>query len=516
MERKGIPTIGHDGIKYRSITEARWAEFFHRLGWEYEYEPFELKGYIPDFVLKFKEPILVEVKPEVKVLDLEKHVQKILDSGWGGEFVILGSSPDFDTMGKFGCSNGYLRDLQITLGIIYDRQLNYGVDICPLIGCTSCKSLSLSSENGSFGCRKCSSGGGSGKSHQTDLGFTTDIIRNIWVEVKNKYQWHPKKTPPTPTTAEDGKLEWIIVDDNSNEVKFKNPMSLVWGKIFEMLNWTIQYANDDMFAVDTHTGLQMIVRVTTCNTLDNLRQLFLPTDVGTLIVGDRIFKNDILGVYRKDEQSRDIICHFGCIESPCFTTKNIGGLIPTLMTHMITKECDDSKAIAIKGISTLFNGHFVKLTKYSEIEDTRCYIQYDKPSNIYRLAETIHNYEFESEINKSVEEGKGKCCVYHPKGVPTMYKSFGDLWEHLIRELDYAKNAKSYTVELLRTDCSYSGVTDGELYLYNPPKDRKIHGVYEGKCDFNKMKSVLLTYLLNPPKYDINFTVQHEIAEATS
>lgn len=61
--RPGIPTL-YNGIQFRSRLEAKWAAFFDFLGWKYEYEPFDLDGWIPDFLIKGKpRDILVEVKP---------------------------------------------------------------------------------------------------------------------------------------------------------------------------------------------------------------------------------------------------------------------------------------------------------------------------------------------------------------------------------------------------------------------------------------------------------------------
>lgn len=59
----GIPT--HlDGCLYRSRLEARWARFFGLLGWQYQYEPCDLSGWIPDFlILGRKHDTLAEVKP---------------------------------------------------------------------------------------------------------------------------------------------------------------------------------------------------------------------------------------------------------------------------------------------------------------------------------------------------------------------------------------------------------------------------------------------------------------------
>lgn len=55
-----IPTK-YAGVQFRSRLEARWAAFFDLLGFGWEYEPLDLDGYIPDFVLC--RHVLVEVKP---------------------------------------------------------------------------------------------------------------------------------------------------------------------------------------------------------------------------------------------------------------------------------------------------------------------------------------------------------------------------------------------------------------------------------------------------------------------
>lgn len=52
-------------VNYRSRLEAKWASFFTDLGWHFQYEPFDLKGWVPDFEIKTNNSkrILVEVKP---------------------------------------------------------------------------------------------------------------------------------------------------------------------------------------------------------------------------------------------------------------------------------------------------------------------------------------------------------------------------------------------------------------------------------------------------------------------
>lgn len=59
------------GRLYRSRLEARWAVFFEKIGWKYEYEPSEINGSNPDFIIQCTSEcydtkhIIVEVKPSV-------------------------------------------------------------------------------------------------------------------------------------------------------------------------------------------------------------------------------------------------------------------------------------------------------------------------------------------------------------------------------------------------------------------------------------------------------------------
>lgn len=111
-----IPTL-YNGTQFRSRLEAKWAAFFDMCGWHWEYEPFDLDGWIPDFELIGKENLLVEVKPytrldefdtakyeracagttraETEILLLGSKLETIFDDrpnypviiGWLGEFM---------------------------------------------------------------------------------------------------------------------------------------------------------------------------------------------------------------------------------------------------------------------------------------------------------------------------------------------------------------------------------------------------------------------------------------------
>lgn len=83
---KGIPTIGARGIQFRSRIEAQWANIFETLEWDWDYEPIDLQGYIPDFIIKFDgdNEILIEIKGDVNIWKEDvytPHKDKIIKSG---------------------------------------------------------------------------------------------------------------------------------------------------------------------------------------------------------------------------------------------------------------------------------------------------------------------------------------------------------------------------------------------------------------------------------------------------
>jgi hypothetical protein len=95
--RKAIPTK-YAGVQFRSRLEAKWAAFFDLLKWEWDYEPIDLKGYIPDFIVKptSDQPTLFEVKPIVWQDQSAGQsaviaAKKIDASGWPGPAIVVGA-----------------------------------------------------------------------------------------------------------------------------------------------------------------------------------------------------------------------------------------------------------------------------------------------------------------------------------------------------------------------------------------------------------------------------------------
>ena len=147
-----IPAIETEyrGVLFRSRLEAKWASFFDLVGWPWQYEPLDLKGYIPDFILTMpKGPIIVEVKPELYLEELIQYAPKIQDSGWKHESLIVGTGP-------FNIQTG-----RASLGMLDERGKGYP-DADPdahwwsnavFHKCTNCGHYSFHHEEGMFFCR---------------------------------------------------------------------------------------------------------------------------------------------------------------------------------------------------------------------------------------------------------------------------------------------------------------------------------------------------------------------------
>lgn len=93
-----IPTM-FDGRQYRSRLEARWAAFMSLCGWEHEYEPLDLNGWIPDFAIwgQAGNTVWVEIKP---VVAFPRDVAQKMEDGLpieyrerGDELLIFGTKP---------------------------------------------------------------------------------------------------------------------------------------------------------------------------------------------------------------------------------------------------------------------------------------------------------------------------------------------------------------------------------------------------------------------------------------
>ena len=231
MSTHSIPTTGIQGIRFRSRIEAQWAEMFTKLGWEWEYEPIDLNGYIPDFIIKFPyKHLLVEVKGDTDIKNIEKYADKIIKSGWNGEFLLVCSVLNDDVhshsiyLGLLGAtqythmSSCWIDEPEPCYPTIKDRDYAY------LTICDDCKKYTIYNDNYGWFCRNCGSGD-SNKSllrnriepyiyvgHKCGEFFKNffkkisepcecithkknqeyEKIKRFWVEAKNHTQWKGK------------------------------------------------------------------------------------------------------------------------------------------------------------------------------------------------------------------------------------------------------------------------------------------------------------------------------------
>lgn len=193
--RRSIPTW-YAGNLFRSRLEARWAAFFDLLGWEWVYEPLDLDGYIPDFVLtNFKRgQLLVEVKPRIT----NAAMRRIEESGWAEDALVVGAYPVIS-------GEGY--DCGAYVGQLSQRSApdpDTDADWCwgeGLLGCADfdddkdhvfCPNgFGLGHATAGYACYRC--GGYDGNVVQTP-----DGLRALWGRASAAVQWQPPLGPCGP------------------------------------------------------------------------------------------------------------------------------------------------------------------------------------------------------------------------------------------------------------------------------------------------------------------------------
>lgn len=142
-----------NGIEYRSRLEARWAAFFHQIGWIFTYEPFDGDGYIPDFLVHGDRPMLVEIKPAVTEADYYEPVDKIERglTDWQHDVLIVGASPTTKALLNPG-------DGDVVAGALGEHRGDGGTrDWAPgaWSSCTQCGHLAVCHSLMSYTCRPC-------------------------------------------------------------------------------------------------------------------------------------------------------------------------------------------------------------------------------------------------------------------------------------------------------------------------------------------------------------------------
>jgi hypothetical protein len=177
------------GVNFRSRLEARWAAFFDLVGWHWDYEPLDLRGWIPDFMIKGYRPILVEVKPFFDHGDdVVAITQRKIESAYDGpmEVLLLGATLGWGTclsepaIGLLGCRYG-----------LWFCATNDGVD--PHWewenAASQCDGRDFCAEYSGFGHRI--SGDWDGDHHM--VGTDDSKLLALWREAGNRVQWRKSR-----------------------------------------------------------------------------------------------------------------------------------------------------------------------------------------------------------------------------------------------------------------------------------------------------------------------------------
>jgi len=177
---RGIPTE-YNGINFRSRLEATWARFFDLCKWNWEYEPFDLDGYIPDFALLGHTTILVDVKPVLDVSALRQRAVELEAYAAGMEFelLVLGATL-IDSTVMHGKAIGLL-------GSPVGPDGEHVYDVASLFACRECGERSFFHDSLSWASRMCD--------HYDGKRFVGDFddADDVWAQAKNGAQWKAVK-----------------------------------------------------------------------------------------------------------------------------------------------------------------------------------------------------------------------------------------------------------------------------------------------------------------------------------
>lgn len=175
----------YNGILFRSRLESRWAAFFDRIGWQWEYEPWDADDYIPDFLIHGDRPLLVEVKPDATVADLQQYEPRVstaLAAHWDSDILIVGCSPKLS-------GRSHWSQWDFTAGRLsgpYDSSFDVGL----WTRCGKCDRFAVFQDTDSYQCRPCGH-------HDGDHYLTNEPIELVWAwsDASNAVRWTPAGRP---------------------------------------------------------------------------------------------------------------------------------------------------------------------------------------------------------------------------------------------------------------------------------------------------------------------------------
>jgi hypothetical protein len=187
MAIKAIPTT-YRGVEFRSRLEAKWAVMFDLLEWPWEYEPIDLDGYIPDFIIKWSHGhTLCEVKPATTTSELLEAVPKIEQSGWRGEALIVGASIGRgDTYPELGLVSARSDAAEQWEHPLVPNEPSWWWGSALIHHCAQCWSYSIHHEHAGWQCRACGA-------HDGDRFLMSIDVSGKWAQATNAVKYRHAK-----------------------------------------------------------------------------------------------------------------------------------------------------------------------------------------------------------------------------------------------------------------------------------------------------------------------------------
>jgi hypothetical protein len=187
-----IPTV-YGGHQFRSRLEAKWAAMFDGLGWSWEYEPFDYPGYLPDFLIRGDNSVLVEVRPVVTLNDYRRcanDLGPLIQREWGGPFLIAGVGPIASGGSELYPAVGMVAQ---HYGIDETTGYDYGYHFSEALWhrCADCTKVAFHHLEGSWRGLPC----GHYEGNETLLPISESEIRQRWSAACTQTQWNPPKAP---------------------------------------------------------------------------------------------------------------------------------------------------------------------------------------------------------------------------------------------------------------------------------------------------------------------------------
>ena len=196
---KPIPTR-YRGTLFDSRTEARWAAFLDKLGVDWSYQPFDLNGWFPDFLLTFpavqysngngetalttKREFLVEVKP---ITEFHQPTAERMRTAHQEATILLGREPAANEDGdhlRIGWWVDDFPDEEYSEDWWHDTTEIAGDEV--IMGmCSTCHQMSPCSAVHSYHCRRCGS----------NPGFPVEEpqgLQRLWAAALNDTKYRPR------------------------------------------------------------------------------------------------------------------------------------------------------------------------------------------------------------------------------------------------------------------------------------------------------------------------------------